>query len=216
MNKININMDYVKTLEREKEQNSFAHKRDSLNNRIKQQIKDSKNGYEVEILQQVLEMEDSTEDELELKEWLYNNGNIRTASEIDDHNKKVDDEIYYTSGQYNKDMHSYWFLPFLPAIIWGLCIWYGIKQDADCLVITFLTTPLWLAACCLIGVLNSKRRKSLADEHNVPKNDKKYIRESFNAKTGTATVIGSTLIAGKHAKDDLKQTINPDTWHELK
>lgn len=167
--------------------------------------------------QNILILPSLTKKDYEYKEWIWNHGNLRSSEEIKEYKKAIRDKEYYENGEYEKDMKSGWWLPWIPMILYGfVVIWFFRKQTIDSLVITFFSFPFFLFLSLICCWILPSYRTSLADSHRVPKNDPRYQKEVLNKKIAVASMIGSTVYMTKKAKDCIKETADPDTWKEIK
>lgn len=209
--------------EQQEKYNEIMAKDTKLNSLIEKEILkcESEN---IKFLLRELQKEDAV-DELTFseKEWLFNNGELRDESEIIQHEHELK-EMYYQEhpevfDQECKQTNAAFFLvPFVAIFI--LCMGQcsnkagGIGDPAAWLLIGPFALFLALGGAIIGLSAGHKSNLKKAEEYHINNSRTDYEKKELNAlKVGG---VASAIYMLHHAKSNLDEIRNPDSWKEMK
>ena len=174
------------------------------------------NTYIAKQLEGLLDIPIKCKSDLEYVSWLFNNGELRTESEIKERKENEYNNWYINSGEYERDC-------FNNKTLFG---WGGFLI-AFPLVLLKLWDSLWIIAvpiALLVGLTTSLIGMTIATHinikkavnHNVPINHPRYQHDRAEMTIAKAGTIATIVHTGLKTKRTIKDVSNTETWKELK
>lgn len=202
-------------IETAKRLEELSSKTKSLNELIKKAIEREKSPNIKELLTSILNNPVVDDFSFEEKAWLFNNGNLRKLSEIEQHEHELKEKYYdehpdvFDSECKKVNAAACW-LPFF--LIFFLIIGAGRADEA------FLLAPFALIAALFAGLVGMgvghKINLDRAKEYNIDNNRTAYERKELALTK--AGLLFTTVRTLHHAKKNLKEFANVDSWKEMK
>lgn len=167
-------------------------------------------------LEGLYEMPINSKKELDYAEWLFNNGKLRTQSEIIQRRQDKRNYQYIKSGDYEMDC-------FINKTLWGaggfiipaaICIakWWKSMWVFSIIPAIFIGGISSLIGMYIASEMNVERAK----KYKVPPDHPRYIHDKNEMTVAKAAGVISAVSVGKHTKKAIKNVANVDSWKEFK
>ena len=206
-----------KAIEREnanKAHEAFLNKNKELNNNIEITINNCNDIVIKKVLESILEITPETEEALDTKIWLFNNGKLRTNEEVNSHEK----EIYNAKHRevYDAERHLITFLSCIISFILTFVI-SALALPADLDELRFVIAA-WLGL--IGGLIGSAIGHTInianAEDYGLPLSHPSVEKERIARGIDIAGVAIGSASAIKNAKNAAKDITNVDGWKEFK
>lgn len=202
----------LEEIEKLKSEESFKNKVSILNKKLEEASERYKDPPYSSAVEFIKNMPDSTEEELNEKEWYWNNGLFRTVEEV---NAKEWKEKSWDADGVDELWGLIKFLCFIPVIIDIIVFIYSINHTGDSYITSFfLFLPLLILGFVGCAIVDNIRMAE-ARNNGITTNDPKYndVRRSRdkNIFIGASGTIGSI----KSTKNSIKKITDVDNWPKL-
>lgn len=222
----------IEELNEQYRKQSLEARRTALNKMIDADINSEKDELRIKVLNTIRYLSSYSEEDLNAKIFVYNNGKFRTAEEIDAYNKKLERDAawkrynenmernrqYYQSGQYKEDCKKGKFACWIPFLIDVGLFLIGLTDPYKCYDLIFWTvilSPVALLITLICIGIQSSHCEKLAREHNVPYNDPTYQKARDTSKSARLGLVAAAVGAYHSTSSAMKSISNPDTWNSI-
>ena len=199
----------------ERKQKILAEKTKTLNESIQKAMKKEKSPNIKELLKTILETPVGDEFSFNEKSWLFNDGKLRKLSEIEQHEHELKEKYYdehpevFDSECRKVNTAALW----IPFFIVFFMVVGTVSNDEFIMIFPFAIIAAMFAGLVGMGV-GHKVNLERAKEYNIDNDRTAYERkELMLTKAGLLFTTVSTL---HHAKKNLKDIVNVDSWKEMK
>lgn len=198
---------------RQREIDIFYQKNDILNHHIQSTLNSCNDILTKKVLQSIMEIAPETEEALSTKEWLYNNGNLRSNEEVSMHEK----EIYNAKhkDEYDSERHFVTLLSTIIAffMVFGLSI-LALPADLEELRIV-IALVLGLIGSLIGSALGHTINISNAENYGIPSSHPSVKKEKLARGLDIAGASISAVSVIKNTKMAAKDVANVDGWKEM-
>lgn len=202
--------------EERKEREEFEKKVKELNDKILEQYKICTNDKIKELFYLIYCLEANNETDYQEKLWQFNDGELRTPNEVEEHLEELKKSDYYKSGDFDFTCMLVNFIAFSIPFFSSLFITIAVIGWN----LWFIGLPIGLLLGllgALIGMtIGHKINISNAENHNVPASNPNV---QFSKKELNIAKIASPLAAIgilHHIKKGIKDISNVDGWKDIK
>lgn len=208
----------MEELKKEKEQKlkEFKSKVERLNNEIFTKYTECEDEKLKKLLYQVYTQEVNNDYDYNEKEWMFNNGNLRTYDEILEHNYRKGVNKEYLSGSYKVKCNLITTVSFLvPFLLGTFCIMYLIG-----LKVWFIGLLPGMVVGGILGLIGM----SIAHRANIDTLEAMGVSEcdpqlQFERRELSIGKVGLPLVllsGFKNIGSGIKKIGNPDSWKKMK
>ena len=145
-------------------------------------------------------------------DWRYNNGALRTEEEIIKEKKRISDEIFLESGDFEKKCNVTTLATFGIGFLGIFNFALGDAIYARDATIFLVALPFMCIAGFITSIIGHIINLSRAKIHNVPKTHPQVIKEGVGL--ATCIIAGTSFL--RHTKKAVKDITNVDGWKEMK